>query len=289
MADIADDDDKQFDAGFAEGSPPPETAVEITAKPPVEVPPKVGPKPAAEVVAAKVEPEAPKYVQITQEQFDGLQAAASKTVTMETQFSKVFGTLGNMQQVVNKLQAETPRGMTVELPADVVSEMEKDFPELAAHFRSGLEKALKGIRGTGPASASASPAADPEAVQKLVSTIALRHEVEALEDDHPTWREIVGTVDNEGRHDPNNEFRKWLATQPAAYQQKINAANSARVIGNAIDKYLASKAAPAPKPAPKIAARTDRIRAAIPPRGDGGHQAPANSADDDFRAGFATG
>jgi len=227
--------------------------------------------------------EAPKFVQMTQEQFDAFQAAAGKTATMETQMSKVFGTLGDVQQHVRRLQSEPLKSIAVELPADVVSEMEADFPELAGHFRKGLEKALKGITGTATTSAAA-PIVDPEATRKIAREIAVRHEEEALEDAHPTWRAIVGVPGSEN----TNEFRQWLGKQDVAYQNKINQTNSSLVIGRAIDKFLAKKVEPN-RPAPKVAAQTDRIRAAIQPRGDGGQPAPANNADDDFRAGFATG
>ncbi len=278
------DADKQADEAFASGfvleTPPakpavPEPATE--AKPEPKVEPKAETK-----VAPKTEAKAPKYVQITQEQFDSLQAAATKTTAIEGQLSKVFGTMGDMQQIVKKLQSATPAGMSIEIPKDAFAEMERDFPELAAHLRAGLEKSLKGVRGTADG-----VAADPDAVGKLVDEKTAKLQIEALEDAHPTWREIVGAVGSDGKHDPENPFRKWLATQPAEYQAKINATNSATVITRAIDKFIAAKAA-LPKtpatPAPKVAARNDRIRDAIQPRGDGGQPAPP--AKDDFAEGF---
>lgn len=277
-------DDQDFAAGFND-APPPETAVAPKPEP------KTDPKPQTkEAVQDAPKVEAPKYVQLTQEQFDSLQTAAGKVTEVERQISKLFGTTGDMQQIVKKLQAETPKGMSIDLPADVVSEMEQDFPELAGHFRKSLEKALKGVRGTGTTESSGA-GLDQSAIQNLVREIAIKHEIEALEDAHQDWRTIVGTVDAEGKHDPNNEFRQWLGKQPVEYQTKINATNSAVVVSRAIDKFLASKAKPAlPKPQePQVAVRRDRFKAAIQPRGDGGQAAPAKSADDDFAEGFATG
>ena len=298
------DDDKQaqidFDAGAAaEIIPPAKPAVEVKVEPKIET--KVEAKPKVEAKApAKVETvqpvqPAPKHVQITEEQYRRFEEAAVATATMKTQLAKVFGTIGDVQQIVKKLQAATPAGLTVEMPADVVSEMEKDFPELAGYFRKSLEKALKGIKGTAGTAATAT-APDAEEVQKLVTAAYIKGETESLEDAYANWREIVGTVDAQGRHDPNNEFRKWLATQDIGYQHKINSTNSSRTIATAIGKFLAFKAAqaktptPTPKlPAPKIVARQNRIAAAVTPRGDGGQPAPSKSADDDFNAGFATG
>ena len=296
------DDDKQaqidFDAGAAEIIPPAKPAVEVKVEPKVEA--KVEAKPKVEAkVPAKVETvppvqPAPKHVQITEEQYRRFEEAAVATATMKTQLAKVFGTIGDVQQVVKKLQAATPAGVSVDIPKDAFAEMAKDFPELATHFQSGLEKALKGVRGTGTAVTSTAP--DAEEVQKLVMATYIKGETESLEDAYANWREIVGTVDAQGRHDPNNEFRKWLATQDIGYQHKINSTNSSRTIATAIGKFLALKAAqaktpvPTPKlPAPKIVARQNRIAAAVTPRGDGGQPAPSKSADDDFNAGFATG
>ena len=52
---------------------------------------------------------APKYIQITEEQFAALNAAAAKTATVEQQMSKAFGTIGNLQQIVDGLLQRSPR------------------------------------------------------------------------------------------------------------------------------------------------------------------------------------
>lgn len=278
-----DQADLDFNSGFNPDTPPTDRPAPVT-----------DPVAAAEepVVVPKPEPApAPKIRQITEDEFTRLDGAIAKMVTPEKVKDLVGGIMGGLEdRIVKKLQASTPRGMTVELPADVVSEMEAEFPELAPHFRKSLEKALKGIRGT---ATGTSPAAlDQEAVQKLVSAATIQIETEALEDAHPTWRDIVGVVDAEGKHDPNNDFRKWLSTQDAAYQHKINATNSAVIISRAIDKFLAAKAAPKPAPqrqTAQAAARKDRIEGAIQPRGDGGQPAPSKTADDEFREGFKSG
>lgn len=285
--------DKQANTDFASGfdletPPPQQTTTEPVIAPKIEVKPEPKPEP-------KPAPKAPvaKFVQITQEQFDSLQAAAGKTTAIEGQLSKAFGTIGDMQQIVRKLQSATPAGQPVEMPKTAFAKLRKDFPELADLMADDMADLLKGMRGTATPETAAATAPDPEALSKLVSATTIKLEVEALEDAHPKWREIVGAVDSEGRHDPNNAYRKWLATQDATYQAKINSTNSSTVIARSIDKFMASKkAAPvrvAPKTNPKAAARLNRIRGAVQPRGDGGQPAPAKTADDDFREGFRTG
>ena len=268
----------EFDAGIAM-----ETGGKPKADPKPERPdPKPEAKPVAEVVVKSAEP---KYVRLTEDQFASLNAAAAKTVTFEAQLSKAFGTIGNMQKVMNELREQTPRGLKVEIPKDAFSAMEKDFPELAQHTRAGLEATLRGLTGTGPATAEI----DPEKMQQLVSEHVIRLETEALEDAYPDWREIVGAVDiTKQQPDANNQFRKWLGTTPGAYQVKVNGTNSAAVLSRAIQAFQAeTKAAPA-TPSLKAQLQAARIQAAVKPRGDGGQAPPARSDDEDFEAGFAT-
>lgn len=277
LAETQADDD--FNSGFTQDAP--------EAK--VEPKPRIEPK----AEAPKADPPAPKYRQITEDEFARFDGAISKMVTPEKVKDLVGGIMGGLEQrIVQKLQAGTPQGATVELPADVVSEMEAEFPELAVHVRKSLEKALKGVRGTGTAAASV----DPEAMQTLVKAAAVEQakliETEALEDAHPQWREIVGVVDAEGKHDPENGYRKWLAKKDVAYQHRINATNSAAIIARSIDMFLADKEKALKtelKPAPQAAARRDRIQGALQPRGDGGQPAPSKTADDDFNEGFRSG
>lgn len=294
---VVADDEKLASAGFNEGftqdTPPEPVAAVVQPEAKVEPKPEVKPKteakapPTPDPVVAQ-----PKYRQITEDEYTLLHSAAAKTAEIEKQVSKVFGTVGNMQQIVNKLQSATPAGTAIELPPDVVSEMEKDFPELAGHFKSALEKALKGVRGTGPATGAT---VDPEAVSKLVNTAmeaaTVKREIEALEDDHPTWKEIVGAIGPGETPNPNNPFRVWLGKQSAEYQAKINSTNSSTVISKAIDKFLDSQKAPAkvPQPTPKVVAQQSRIKDAIQPRGDGGQPTPRNTEEDAFSEGFRTG
>ncbi len=287
----------ELTAGFAEDKPP-VTAAVSEAAPVVETKTaqKVEQKPAPKDAKAEVTPPAPKYVQITQEQWDALQSSAAKVDGVDKRIRDTLaGSLGEIEQrIVKKLQTATPTGMTVELPADVVAEMEKDFPEIAGHFKTALTKALRGIRGTGGAGAAAG--IDPDELNKLVSETIPRitretfqkAEAQSLSDAHPNWREIVGSVDSEGKYDPANPYRAWLAKQDQAYQNLINSTDSSVVISKSIDKFkAASKAAPKSNtPAPKVVDRRAITQAAIQPKGDGGQPAPRKTMHDEFLSGF---
>ena len=291
---MADDDtaaadeaaDAEMNAAFDREAPSEKPAAQPTDETAIAAPANPVPKaatPAAATPAATRQ--TPKYKQITEEEWTALSAAAAKTASLESQLSKVFGTVGNMQQAVAKLRETTPAGAVVEIPDGAFAEMERDFPELAAHTRAALERVLKNVRGTGTAVA----AADPEAVNTAVSERILAHEIEALTDAHPDWRATVGAV-SDGKYDATNPFRQWLATKDAAYQAKLNATNSAAVIARAIDRFKAETKRPVvPAQAARVPARQDRIRAAIQPKGDGGLPTPTKTADDEFQSGFAAG
>lgn len=250
---------------------------------------KAEPEPAATPRAKeKVEAEpAPEYVQITAKDWAEVRAAAAKTASYDQQLSKAFGTIGNLQKLISGLQADTPKGRKVEIPADAFADMERDFPELAKMNRSALERVLAGITGTGASDA------DPAKLEQAYAQFHAKRELHTLEQIWPDWRQIVGAVDaTREQPDPNNPFRKWLGGKDAAYQERINSSESAAVIDRAIRDFrretrnqAARPTATTPRSDPKADARAERMKAAIQPRGDrAGPAAP--SEDDEFTAGF---
>lgn len=262
-------DDADFNAGFDAGTndqlPPAANAnaSEITTETPTTETP-------------------PEYVQVTRADFERLTASAEKTERLEQQMSKAFGTIGNMQQLLEKVRSETPAGAPVEITDEDIAEMQEDFPELAAYTRKTLERVfgkLK-LRGTGEA-----PALDQDAVTRVVREARLRDEMDALEEAHPGWRDVVGRSD-----DAENPFRRWLAQQPKDYQDRINTTQSATVTARAIDRF---KAATAKKPATAAAptdVRRERIQSAVQPRGSGSAPVAKPRTDEDaFDEGFQTG
>lgn len=257
--------------------------------------------------------EAPQYVQITQQQLDTLMAAAGKTASYDQQLSKAFGTIGNLQQTINRLK-EGNGGF--EISDEDFAELQADFPELAGHTRAALERIFKRAKpkgGTDQATTQTDKVAtsdDEEAA--AAAEAAAAEELDALQ---PGWRDIVGRPD-----DADKPFRKWLATQTTAYQNKIRQTQSASDIDRAIEKFnqspegkaaAAAAATPAPKPgetekpatteppkpatttkpaATREAARRDRIEGAIQPRGTGHAPPPQRETEADaFRAGFGSG
>jgi hypothetical protein len=265
--------DAAFGAGFDSGNP--------AEKPAPDKPGAAKPEPAA---TPRVEPKPqPKYVQVTASEWAEVRAAAAKTASYDQQLAKAFGTIGNLQKLVNGFQQQTPSGRRVEIPKDAFAAMERDFPELAQQTRAALEAALSGVSGTGGADA------DPGRIESMLATHTAKREIEALEDAYPSWRQIVGAVDvSRQAPDPNNPFRRWLASKDTAYQARINGSESAAVIGRAIRSFQnETKNAPARvNGTPGDTTRADRIRGAVQPRGDNHNASSTADPDAEFVAGF---
>ena len=259
-----------FDAGFED-------------KPVEKAPEQTETKPATESQAKNPEPE---YVQITKSDWDTVKAAAMKTASYENQFSKLFGTTGQIQKVIGTLQSQTPRGGKIEISKEAFADLEKDFPELANSTRAALEKALSGVSGTG--NAEADDAAIKRALAEHNAKVAER-EIEALEDEHPDWRKVVGAVSVGEDPDPEHPFRKWLGTKPPEYQARVNGTESAAVISRAISLFQReTKAPPKPQPQARDNARAGVLRDAVQPKGDGGVPTSSNTPEDAFAAGFGS-
>lgn len=284
-----------FDAGAEMETLPDKPAAAPEPAKPEEKPEPEKPEATAEEAAA-TEPAKPKYVRITQEQFAKWDAAAREAETLKQQMSKAFGTLGDVQQIVKSLQSQTPRGEKVEIPKEAFADMARDFPELAEQIHRGVETALQGKLGTGSASAEV----DPQQMRRMVAEQVTQLSLEALDDAQPEWKAIVGAVRADEQPDPNNEFRKWLFTKDGAYQARVNGTFSAGVILRAIELFQKETKAPASSQPAKQGgtltqkyfaaqarqARSEQLRAAIQPRGDGGPPAAGRTAQDDFEEGF---
>lgn len=297
--------DAAFGAGFdgvAQTERPPGDEGKIADKPAkLDKPAPEKPDPAA-TPRAKETP-APEYIQITAKDWADVRAAAAKTASYDQQLSKAFGTIGNLQKMVNGFQAQTPpaspatppAARKVEISRAAFAEMEKDFPELAQQTRAALEAALSGLPSSGGADVDAST------IEGMLAQYTAKREIEALDDAYPDWRDIVGAVDvTKQQPDPDNPFRKWLADKEPAYQTKIHSSENAAVLSRAIRLFqketAASLAQSGLRATPKVngtrspheTARADRIRAAVQPRGDNAGAAASKSEDDEFVAGFSS-
>jgi hypothetical protein len=224
-------------------------------------------------------------VDVSRKEWAEIRAFAARAASYDQQFSKLFGTVGNLSKKFSERmateQAGTPAGRKVAIPREAFAEMERDFPELARHTRGALEAALADLHGTGGAPVDAAQ------IEALVADFNSKREVASLDEEFPDWRDIVGAVDVTMQQPPDNAFRRWLSQQDIRYQTRINASDRASTIAQAIRRFQKESAAPKPATAPRNAARADRIRAAVQPRGDQAGGGSSGAGDEDsFVQGF---
>lgn len=283
--------DAAFGAGFDPTPPAPAAKV-------VEEPKPEPAKPAA--VAPAPVPAKPEYIRVTKQEWDNAKASLGKVPTLESQIAKLTGSMPSaeriIQQVIDKVQSQTPAGVNVEITDEDFAELAADFPEMAKVNRTILERIFKkvNVKGTGPAQPPAQPVDMDAAVEKVLSN----RDAKALIKVHPDWAEIVGRPAVEGAA-PNTttEFRQWLAKEPADYQKEVGETDSAAVVHAAIDKFKASQkttttttTTATPAAPDRAAARRAVIADAVTPRADG-NPPPLNqpqSVDDAFATGFKT-
>lgn len=277
--------DAEFDSGFAD---------KPTVTPPAEETDETAEAGEAAPAAADVAPEV-KYKQITEDEWTALQAAAAEITQIKAEqrkeLDRAFGKVGGLERTLKEIQSATPQGLTVDVSDDVVADLKAEFPELGDLTLKALKKFAGGLKGTAPVTGQ-----DPQQVEAAISGRIRAMQEEALDDEHPDWRAVVGDPDSE------TEYRKWLAKQDAAYQQKLNATNSAAIIGRSISKFKSDAAAAAAaaeadakaqgakdaaEKAKKAAAdaRQQRLASATTESGKGGHES-APTDDDAFNEGF---
>lgn len=274
-------EEAEFESGFAdtptEKTPPAEDDTE------------------EEPVATPAAPEPPKYRQVTEAEWQSVQEASTLIAQIKADntagLDKAFGKVGGLERALKELQSATPQGHTVEITDDIVAELQEEFPEIGGLVLKSFKALAAKLKGTAPAAA-----VDPQELEAKATTAAearLRAlQIEALEEDHPNWNVIVGAPT-----DTDNPYRKWLATQPAEYQARLNSTVSAVVIGRSITKFetaakaaadaAALAAAEAAKKA-KPSTRQQRLEEAAVVKGAGGN-APGPTDDDQFEAGFKSG
>ncbi len=229
--------------------------------------------------------EAPKLAEMTEDQFRALLDKAEQVDTIRTslekQFGTAFGKIGGLERVITQLQSQTPTGIKVDVTDDVVEELSKEFPEIGALQLAAFKKFAEKITGTLAAPATPAAPVEPVDTKALVSTAKRELAEEELDDAHPGWKDVVGFPDANGK-EPDNDFRKWLNTQPVDYQARVKNAFSPVVIGKAITAFEDAQ-----KKAKVLAdARRARINSGVNPREQAGAVTPSVTDDDEFNAGF---
>ncbi len=238
----------------------------------------------------------PKLAQITEDQYAELLARAAAVDELKAGLDKkvdtAFGKIGEINRLIASLQQSTPAGEAISLNDDDLAELSSEFPEIAAMTAKGLNRVLSRLKGTG----GTSPDIESIVQQRLAPVMeALPTRVEAmvseklLAKEHGDWRAIVG------KPDEKTEYRAWLSTQPAEYQQTVSETYDSVVIGESLTRFKAeqAKAQAAAEDARKKAEaanqRKSRFEAAATPRGMPGNTPLESDENAGFRAAFSSG
>lgn len=231
----------------------------------------------------------PKYRQITEDEFNKLSTAAAAVeelkATVGKQFDTAFGKMGGLERVLKEFQAKTPTGQAVEVTAEDFAEMKAEYPEIADMQLKAFQRIAGKLGGTGGYDESRVQQTVNPLLEKVgkdaVATAKLEIAEETLDETHPGWAEIVGAPDETGKL-PDNDYHKWLASQPDEYKTRVLNSYSPVVIGRSIDKFQEHQKALKQQADSK---RRDRFDQAVTPKGDGGHE-PSENLDDAFNEGF---
>lgn len=227
----------------------------------------------------------PKLAQITEDQYAELLARAAAVDELKAGLDKkvdtAFGKIGEINRLIASLQQSTPAGEAISLNDDDLAELSSEFPEIAAMTAKGLNRVLSRLKGTG----GTSPDIESIVQQRLAPVMeALPTRVEAmvseklLAKEHGDWRAIVG------KPDEKTEYRAWLSTQPAEYQQTVSETYDSVVIGESLTRFKAEQAK-----AQAANQRKSRFEAAATPRGMPGNTPLESDETAGFRAAFSSG
>lgn len=219
---------------------------------------------------------APKYRQITEEEWTEIQTRAAAADTLKATLEKVsgtaFGKIGGIERTLAQLQSSGIGEVSVE----DFTKLRDEFPDLAEMLVEGLNGALKKAPRGQPATVDFS-----ELEGKFSATLAekldaqeLAFETRLLTARHRDWKEVTATLD----------FAAWSATKPVEYQQQL-AGRDSDFIADALTEFKASRQPPAAPPSESL--RRSRIAAAETPRGSGGNA--VNDSEDPFMAGLRSG
>lgn len=268
---------KAMSASFND-EPPPE---EETAKP-VET---EEPKELDKEEPKESEPTEPEFVQLTKKDHDAIMATINKIASLDKGLSSVAGTMGGIQQTLQRLQSETPAGEPVVVSDEDVAEFAADFPELGGRLKTTLQRIADRMNVKGTAKG---PAFDEEAAGKFFTTREEIRELALLDGLVPDWKEVVG------KHgDAENPYRKWLASKDEGYRNLIENTPLAVLTAESI-KLFKQETAPKPEPkapketpkeppkeTPQAAARRARIASAVTPKGTAQTPLPSEKSEEE--------
>ncbi len=216
---------------------------------------------------------------------DRLAAALQRIDILEANAKKysddMFGRVGAMEQVL-RAQARTPAGQKVKVTLEDFGEFGSEYPDFAQAQLKVINKALGDMEVTGISPEfttdllkNAGKTAETVAESKLSQRESVRCR-EELAETHPGWLETIGLPEQDGGSPPDTEYRRWLATQPKEYADRVLNSYSSLVIGRSLDKFESWKNGQKKTVASvtPISSRQQRLTAAVPARTSSATTAP---------------
>lgn len=273
-------DENTSQADFESGFDDPGTIKDATETPPPAATEFEETDPAPAVEPEVPETPAPKYRQITEEEFAALVAVKDAQTALA---DKAFGKIGGLERTLGQLSEQLKGGSGVQITDEDLAELRSEYPELANSLTKGLNGVLNKVKG-GPAQL------DPAVLDQLVQermTPALqaaqekwerKQEEKALSRSHADWLAVVNS----------DGFKAWKDQQPN--KDEINSSEDAHFVSTVITNFknsLKPKTPAAPVADPRDI-RRKQLEASIAPKGIGGHAAGSND-DDEFMSGFKSG
>lgn len=231
--------------------------------------------------------EPPKLASITEDQFNDLVRRAEMVDEMKSEHKRLldtaFGKIGGMQQLIEKLQNQTPQGQSVEITEDDMKDISEEYPDLSGAMMKTLQKVLSKTRGSAPTQEEKPESVpfDPSQVESIVQQrlneevekINVKMELRDLTRAHPDWQKVRETKD----------FAAWRDALPKSEAEEFNSSMDAGYVSSKLTEFKAwmKKKQSAQK---ETAQRQDRFRDAVQPKGTGGHD--TNQTEDHYLAGF---
>lgn len=281
---ISPEESAAFESGFSGAT---ETPTETT--PPAAQTTET-PEP---VVAAPV---ASAMVQVTEAQYNDLLAKVNTVDDLKGSIEKLrgdaFGKVGGLERTLKQIQEATPVGQAIEVKAEDLAELEKEFPglNLGPSLAKDLTRVLSKFKGTG----AVTPGLTPEQITAQFETerarIATQFEeerkqrvAERVGDRHEDWREVIGAPDSQ------TEFRTWLKGLGAEKEQEFLSSWDPRLITTTLTTFKERKKTPE-TPKPSTTTRTQRLAEAVPAKGGGIPPVKSKKSEEEaaFEEGFAT-
>jgi hypothetical protein len=286
-------EEAQFLAAFAEDSPAPPAKAEATKSeaPAAQEPETTPTAPEAETEAEKVNED---IVHLSKSDYEKIMKVVDG---VDNRLASAFGKFGPLEQRINKIQEALKPGEPLVLTDEDFAEMRVDFPELAGMTRKAFERiAARMSRASAAAPIDSTQFVSRDEFERLLNEERTRQYNEtkqatfdAMTLIRPDWQQVIGIKEHDNDPIPETSYRKWLATQPQDYQDRLNRTWNPAVMSRSIEDFEKhqNRNKPTNQTPPSSTPQRSRLSAAVTPRGSAPVGKAPRTEEDDMMDGFA--